>query len=126
VDFSEFMEWVTKVFEAAGVAIIAIGGATALITAAIQRAQRRKGYYEEARRRFGRPLLLGLEVLVAADIIETVTVDSSLESVGVLALLVLVRTVLSVALDIELYGVLPWRKAAFELKQAEAGREADE
>ena len=56
------------------------------------------------KREFGRPLILGLEILVAADIIKTITVDPSLESVGVLGLLVLVRTVLSFSLDVEVEG----------------------
>ena len=69
-------------------------------------------YYEDARRDFGRPLLLGLEVLVAGDIIATVTVDRSLESVITLGILVLVRVLLSFSLDIEIDGMLPWRREA--------------
>jgi hypothetical protein len=56
-------------------------------------------------------LLLGIEVLVAADIILTVAVDSSLQSVAILGLIVLIRTFLSFSLEIEIEGVPPWRKA---------------
>ena len=59
-------------------------------------------------------MLLGLEVLVAADIIKTVTVDTSLESVVVLGLLVLVRVILSFSLDVEIDGMLPWRRARYD------------
>jgi len=119
MDFSETMEWIAKVFEGVGVAIIAIGGAAALVQGLWQKTVGGGGSYDAARRRFGRPLLLGLEILVAADIIETVTVDPSLESVGVLGLLVLIRTVLSFTLDIELDGILPWRKARFDQQQTQ-------
>ena len=97
MDFSEAMEWIAKIFEGVGVAIIALGGIAALFRALVDKIDG-KPYFEYAKRQFGRPLLLGLEVLVAADIIETVTVDRSLESVGELGLLVLVRTFLSFAL----------------------------
>ena len=64
------------------------------------------------RRRFGRALLLGLEVLVAADIIKTVAVDTTLQSVLTLAVLVAVRVILSFSLDVEIDGVVPWRRLA--------------
>lgn len=64
----------------------------------------------------------GLEVLVAADIITTVTVDRSLESVLSLGILVIIRVVLSFALEIELDGMVPWRKAQFEREESAARR----
>ena len=60
----------------------------------------------------GRTILLSLEILVAADLIRTVAVDPSLENVGALALIVLIRTILSFSLDIEIEGRLPWRARA--------------
>ena len=104
--FTETMEWFAKIFEIVGVVIIALGGAVALVSSAVRQTDGRS-YFDRARRRFGRPLLLGLEVLVAADIIKTVTVDPSLESVAALGVLVLVRTLLSFTLDIELDGMVP-------------------
>ena len=62
----------------------------------------------------GRGLLLGLTILVAADIIKTVTVEQSLESVASLGILVLIRVVLSFALDAEVDGIVPWRRSGFE------------
>jgi uncharacterized membrane protein len=63
------------------------------------------------RESFGAVLLLALEVLVAADLIRTVAVAPTLENVAVLGLIVLIRTVLSFSLEIEIEGVLPWRRA---------------
>jgi uncharacterized membrane protein len=61
---------------------------------------------------FGRSILLGLEFLVAADIIRTVAVEPSLENVAVLGLIVLIRTLLSFSLEVEIDGTWPWRRAA--------------
>ena len=107
------MEDVGRAFEVVGVAIIVIGGAYGLIYSALQQKTGRS-WFDDARTHFGRPLILGLEVLVAADIIETVTVERTLESVAGLGLLVLVRVVLSFSLDIEIAGMVPWRRAEME------------
>ena len=63
-------------------------------------------------------MLLGLEILVAADIIETITIDRSLESAASLGLLVLIRVVLSFSLEAETDGMLPWRKAEMAVQMA--------
>ena len=65
--------------------------------------------YERARQHVGRSILLGLEVLIIADIVQTITIDPTLESALTLALIVLVRTFLSFSLEIELHGRVPWR-----------------
>jgi uncharacterized membrane protein len=78
-------------------------------------------YFEDVKRTFGRPLILGLEVLVAADIIQTVTVEPTRESVAVLGVLVAVRIALSFSLDVELDGVAPWRKAEFDANAEASG-----
>ena len=116
MEFIELMEDVALLFELAGVAIILVGGTHGLIRAALVE-DSDESYYERARTGFGRPLLLGLEVLVAADIIETVTVSRTLESVTSLGILVLTRVVLSFALDIEIDGVLPWQRARLEAER---------
>ena len=77
--------------------------------------------YDWYRQALGRAILLGLELLVAADIIGTVAVRPTLETVGVLALIVLVRTFLSFTLELELTGLWPWQKRS---RSARAG--ADE
>jgi len=68
--------------------------------------------YLSARRTLGRGLLLALEIFVAADLIRTLTVDLTVESVAGLGLLVLVRTLLSFSISVEIEGRLPWRAAA--------------
>lgn len=109
--FEGTMGNIALAFEAVGVAIIVAGGVVSLI-----RGVRDFGHFDaffvDVRRGFGRPLILGLEVLVAADIIKTITVDPSLESVTVLGILVAVRIALSFSLDIEVDGMAPWRRAA--------------
>jgi uncharacterized membrane protein len=113
MEFGELMEDIARVFEVVGVAIIVVGGGYALIHS-IRVRPGTTSYFEHARRGFGRPLILGLEVLIAADIIKTITVDLTLESVTVLGILVVIRVVLSFALDIEIDGMFPWRRAQYE------------
>jgi uncharacterized membrane protein len=67
--------------------------------------------YEQYKGRLGRSLLLGLEILVAADIVRTVALDATLESVIVLGLLVVIRTFLSWSLVVEIEGRWPWQQA---------------
>ncbi len=109
--FEEWMEHAVQAFEIVGVAILAIGSVVALLGAgrAVMRGERATAY-ERARRDVGRSILLGLEVLIIADIVQTITIDPTLESASVLAIIVLVRTFLSFSLEVELDGVVPWRK----------------
>ena len=109
--FEELMEDIARGFEAVGVAIIVIGGVAALVGGFKDFGNVNQLFFIDVRRGFGRPIILGLEVLVAADIIQTITVDPSLESVGVLGILVAVRIALSFSLDIEVDGIAPWRRA---------------
>src|SRR4051794_1670808 len=74
--------------------------------------------YEELRRNLGRCILLGLEVLIVADIVRTIIVDPTFESVAVLGSIVVIRIVLSFSLEVEIDGVWPWRR-----RQAEAPSE---
>jgi uncharacterized membrane protein len=84
--------------------------------------------YKTMRQSFGGAILLGLEILVAGDLIRTVAVYPTLENVGVLAIIVLIRTVLSFSLEIEIEGVPPWRRAlvsgATVMKQAATNAKA--
>jgi uncharacterized membrane protein len=113
VTYVEIMERVARAFELVGAAILVLGlGWSFLLALSTWRrtGQGRAGY-DRLREAFGGALLLGIEVLVAADLIQTVAVDPSLKSVAILGLIVLIRTFLSFSLDIELEGVVPWRKA---------------
>ena len=112
MEFQEVMEGFGKAVDAAGVVAIVIGAAVATLLAAMALLRRGAGndVYEQYRRRLGRSILLGLELLVAADIIRTVAVTPTFESVGVLALIVLIRTFLSFSLELEITGRWPWQK----------------
>ena len=120
MDFEEWMEVLTKVFEVAGVAILASGSLVALLRAALAGARgRREGTYERARHDVGRAILLGLEVLIIADIVRTITIDPSVESAVTLGIIVAVRTFLSFSLETEIEGCWPWQRAG---KEAGGGR----
>ena len=113
--FEEVMEDVVRGFEVAGVAILAIGSVIAGVRFLSRLAgPRRADAYERVRTDVGRAILLGLEVLIIADIVQTITVDTTLESAFTLGVIVLVRTFLSFSLEIELEGVVPWRRRAVE------------
>jgi uncharacterized membrane protein len=111
--FTSLMEHVAQGFEALGAAILVVGVVWSFTLAVI--AWRRGGSarrgYQALRRAFGATLLLGLEVLVAADLIRTVAVAPTLTNVLVLGLIVLIRTFLSFSLETEIEGVPPWRRA---------------
>lgn len=114
----EIMEVTGLAFEALGVFIIVAGGLYALVKAIADHSDFER-FFKHARRNFGRPMLLGLEVLVAADIIETIAVDRSLEAAAILGILVLVRVLLSFSLDVEIDGIAPWRRARYEAETEE-------
>lgn len=111
--FTEAMDRVAQVFEALG-ALVLLGG---LLLAVVQAARiwridhDGRSAYELLRRSFGGVILLGLELLVAADLVRTVAVAPTLENVAILGVIVLIRTFLSFSLEIEIDGVVPWRRA---------------
>ncbi len=112
-NFDDLMEAVVRGFEFGGVAILVVGSlmAAAWAVFSYRRVGGRKAY-EEARRNIGRAILLGLEFLIIADIVMTITVDPTLESAAALGVIVLVRTFLSFSLEVELEGSLPWRRGS--------------
>jgi len=110
MSFQDWVESAGKLVDGAGVAAVVIGAVLATLLA-LRRSFRRQGdAYGSFRRFLGRSILLGLELLVAADIIRTVAVTPTLESVGVLAAIVLIRTFLSWSLELEITGRWPWQK----------------
>jgi uncharacterized membrane protein len=113
VTFDSAMESVVIGFEIAGIAILVFGSLRALAVAAIAQIRgNSSGVYERGRQQVGQAILLGLEVLIIADIVQTVTIDPTLESAATLGIIVLVRTFLSFSLEIELEGVVPWKLRA--------------
>lgn len=111
--FATVMDHVAQAFEALGALILVIGVVWSLVLAVVtwRRSGSRERAYNALRRSFGGTLLLGLEILVAADLIRTVAVAPTVDNVLVLGLIVLIRTFLSFSLEIEIDGVVPWRRA---------------
>ncbi len=112
-EFRDLVEGVGRGVDAAGVLVIAAG--LVLVTLAALptlRSEPSDAAYAAYRRGVGKVILLGLELLVAADIIRTVAVQPTLAGVAVLGVIVLVRTFLSFSLEVELYGRWPWTRAA--------------
>ena len=111
--FTDAMERAAQVFEAAGAAVLVVGFVLSMVVAALawRRSRRSADGYLAIRRCFGGALLLGLEILVAADLIRTVAVAPTLDNVAVLGVIVFIRTFLSFSLEVELEGVAPWRRA---------------
>lgn len=110
--YDQFITDVAEGVEAVGVAIMVIGGLVALVvyTVAIFDPDRRSAAYPQLRERLARAILLGLEVLIIGDIVQTIVVDPTMESVAVLGLIVVIRTVLSFALEAEVDGTWPWNR----------------
>ena len=112
--FTELMDHVAQGFEALAAAILVVGVIWSFVLATV--AARRFGWSARAylvlRQSFGGTLLLGVEVLVAADLIRTVAVEPTLDNDLVLGLIVVIRTFLSFSLETEIEGVVPWRRAA--------------
>lgn len=112
MSFTEVMDDVARGFESIGVFVLILGLVASLVFAALiwRRSRDGRRAYRTLRETFGGVLLLGLEILVAADLIRTVAVAPTLENVAVLGLIVLIRTLLSFSLEIEIEGVAPWRR----------------
>ena len=114
--FRTVVEQVGLVIDAAGVLVVVVGIVVAAIRLLI-RSSAPIGKYKQFRQDLGRGILLGLEFLVAADIIRTVAVTPTLESVLVLGLIVVIRTFLSLALQMEVEGRLPWQEEKSRVKE---------
>lgn len=112
MEFKDVMETAGKTIDAAGVVVI-VGGlvlASATLAARIRQGGDPRALYVPYRQDVGRAILLGLEFLVAGDIIRTVAVSPTFRSAGVLGIIVLIRTFLSASLQAELEGRLPWQR----------------
>jgi uncharacterized membrane protein len=113
VTFADVMEHVAQAFEIVGAAVLLVG---LLVSAwlgvrVLRGTKDGRRAYLVLRQSFGGVILLGLEILVAADLVRTVAVQPTLESVLVLGLIVVIRTVLSFSLETEIEGCWPWQRA---------------
>lgn len=110
--FAEFMDHVAQGFEVLGGLVLVIGAVWSLVIGGVlwRRSRDSGAAYARVRQTLGGSLLLGLEILVAADLVRTIAVAPTLDNVLILGLIVLIRTFLSFSLEIELTGVVPWRR----------------
>lgn len=112
MSYDEVVSDVVKVVEIVGAAIMVLGALVALVAyvVAATRPDTRAGAYKRLRQNLGRAILLGLEVLIIGDIVRTIIVDPTIESVSVLGMIVVIRIVLSFSLEVEMDGTWPWAR----------------
>ena len=110
-NYRELMDWIGTGMDGIGVLLIVVGALIATWRFLFRRRKGSTDTYSLYRQDLGRAILLGLEFLVAGDIIRTVAVSPTLDNVSVLGLIVLVRTFLSMALELEVEGRWPWQSA---------------
>ncbi|KPP98039.1 DUF1622 domain-containing protein [Marinobacter sp. HL-58] len=103
--------WCAVIIETIGIATITFFALYALYNAVARllKKEEKEAVFQELRQSLGRGILLGLEFLIASDIIYTVAVELTFETIGVLAIVVLIRTFLSFTLEVEMYGKWPWQ-----------------
>jgi len=113
MDVEEIFTAVAVGFEAVGALAMIIGFVIAIVLGArsLMRNEGGSEAFSVLRNTLGAAILLGLEVLVAADLIRTITSKPSIEDAVILGIIVVIRTVLSMSIQIEIEGVLPWRRA---------------
>lgn len=109
MDFDTIIDSIGKAVDAAGVAVMVVGISFASGLAGWRYIRRKSLVFEEYRRWVGRSILLGLEILIAADIIRTVAIGFSVDAILALGLIVLIRTFLSFTLQLEMTGRWPWQ-----------------
>src|SRR5271166_6881842 len=112
MSYDHVISEVVKVVEAFGAAIMVLGGLSAFLVFAVRALppETAPESYSELRQNLGRCILVGLEVLIIADIVRTIIVDPTIESVGVLGIIVVIRIALSFSLEVEIDGFWPWRR----------------
>lgn len=111
MNFTEAADGAAVILDTIGIVIVFLGSLIALAAYFIRWLKKtdRASAYQQARQEIGRSILLGLEFLVAGDIIRTVATSPSFQNLGVLGLLVIIRTFLSMALQVEVEGRWPWK-----------------
>ena len=107
---TQYIDMIAKVIEFIGVMIMVLGLVFALYQTLRALGSFNQAVYVAIRQTVGKSILLGLEVLIAADIMATVVTEPTLRDVQVLAVIVLIRTFLSLSLQVELEGHFPWQK----------------
>ena len=108
--YNDVIEKIGMAIDAAGVVVIVAGAAIGFVASAVRLSRSESDVYRRFRKQLSRAILLGLELLVAGDIVRTVAASPSLTGVAVLAAIVLIRTFLSFSLEVETTGRWPWQK----------------
>ncbi len=113
MDFKQAADVVGTGFQVVGIAVLVIGAILAFVMylKAIPRRRDTPTAYSDLRRDLGKTILVGLELLVAADIISSVAINPTFATIGVLGLIVLIRTFLSWSLEVEVNGRWPWQSS---------------
>ncbi len=109
-DFPHIMTLTGLTLDVVGVVIVALGSILSLVRFLLRRTMPFSQSYRALRQDVGRAILLGLEFLIAGDIIRSVVVDPTLLNIVTLGLIVLIRTFLSMTLQLEVEGCWPWRR----------------
>ena len=110
MSFSEIISVIGYSIEAVGIIVVIIGSISSSITFIRSYKKLDEGVaYHTYRRQLGRSILLGLEFLIAGDIIRTVVVENTIQNVSILAFIIIMRTFLSVTLHLEVEGRWPWQ-----------------
>lgn len=124
MNYEEIVSGAVRVVEAAGALIMVVGGLWVLVAYLVDtaRPESRSTSYRKLRRSLGRVILLGLEVLIIGDIVRTIIVDPTIESVAVLGMIVVIRIVLSFSLEVEIDGAWPWSRWRVDRPGADTGR----
>ncbi|MBE0393772.1 putative membrane protein [Flavobacterium sp. 7E] len=110
-NINEYIDYVAKIMEVIGVLTIFVGSIIALAKFIFLLKNKNGMSYIELRQAVGKSILIGLELLIAADIMATVVTEPTLLSVSILGLIVIIRTFLSLSLQVELEGKFPWQKS---------------
>ena len=130
VSYEHVISEIVKVVEAVGAGIMVVGGFGSFVVFAwqVRHPGTAHGSYHRLRRNLGCSILLGLEVLIVADIVRTIIVDPTIESVAVLGIIIVIRILLSFALEVEIDGIWPPLAASQQPERQSTAREllADE
>ncbi len=105
-----YVDYVSNIVEGIGVLTIFFGALYSLIVFLISVIKKKLNSYIILRQSLGKSILLGLEILIAADIMATVVAEPTMKSVTILGFIVLIRTFLSLSLQVEVEGRFPWQK----------------
>lgn len=105
-----YVDHIATIVEGIGVITIFVGAIYSLIVFLVSVSKKKTGSYIKLRQTLGKSILLGLEILIAADIMATVVAEPTMKSVTILGLIVLIRTFLSLSLQVEVEGRFPWQK----------------